>query len=189
MSRPHGRAVRSLALLLALTAFAACASSSEGSARESARAANEDRLVDEEVKEFLRHYIRTLEGRDEPAVRALFVDDGRFAWFTDGVEAYGSPDDVLVGMRRYAAMTFHTELADEKVLPLRDGLAAASSRFRTRLEIPGSPDFEYGGVISWLLENEDGRWRVLRGHTSTPGGPPRDETSDAYGGPVDAAAP
>lgn len=154
------RAVRSAALAAALP-FAACA----------APVANSD--ADTEVRAFLAHYVGTLEARDETAVRALFVDDGRFAWFTDGARSYASPHDVLAGLRRYQGMRFRTELSAIHVMPLSPTLVAADSRFRTHLTIPGSEPVDYGGVITWLLERTTGdQWRVLRGHTSTPGGPP-----------------
>jgi ketosteroid isomerase-like protein len=128
-----------------------------------------------EVRSFLDRYVATLEARDEAQVRSLFVDDGRFAWFTDGVRSYGSTDEVIAGMRRFAGVRFRTDLADVHVESLTADLASAHSSFRTRLDLPGGEQHEYGGVISWLLERspQDGRWRVLLGHTSTPGGPPR----------------
>lgn len=127
-----------------------------------------------EVRAFLDHYIATLEGRDEVRVRALFVDDGRFVWFTDGARSYGSAEEVLAGMRRFGELRFRTELADVHVEPLTPDIVSAHSTFRTRLELPGGGEHEYGGVITWLLERskQDG-WRVVAGHTSTPGGPPR----------------
>jgi ketosteroid isomerase-like protein len=128
-----------------------------------------------EVRSFLDRYVATLEARDEVQVRALFVDDGRFVWFTDGARSYGSADEVIAGMRRFAEVRFQTELADVHVEPLTPDLVSAHSSFRTRLDLPGGGKHEYGGVISWLLErsSQDGSWRVLLGHTSTPGGPPR----------------
>ncbi len=127
-----------------------------------------------EVEAFLVDYIAALEARDEDAVRALLNADGRFAWFTDGVRSYASPDDVLSGMRRFADIAFVTELSKVQVLPLGQGLASASAHFRTELTFPDAPAFTYGGVITWLLEKPSPGlgWTVLLGHTSTPGGPP-----------------
>jgi predicted XRE-type DNA-binding protein len=134
--------------------------------------------VKQQVSAFLTHYIQTLERKDEQAVRALFVSDDRLAWFTDGKRSYSSADEVLAGMQRYDSMRFETTLADVRVLPLGANLASADSTFVTRLTIPGSAGRTFGGVITWLVEKDpaSGDWKVLRGHTSTPGGPPgRDE--------------
>lgn len=153
------RGTASAALVLALAA--ACTTTSGDATTEARR--------------FLDHYVATLEARDEEQVRDLFVDDGRFVWFTDGAKSYGSAAEVLAGMRRFADVRFRTELHEVHVLPLTNELVSVHSGFRTRLELPAGGAHEYGGVISWLLERSpaDGRWRVLLGHTSTPGGPPR----------------
>lgn len=128
-----------------------------------------------EIRDFLAHYIATLEARDEAQVRTLFVDDGRFVWFTDGARSYGSADEVLAGMRRFGDMRFRTELDDVRTELHTPDLASAHSTFRTQLDLPGGNHHEYGGVITWLLERspDDRGWRILVGHTSTPGGPPR----------------
>jgi hypothetical protein len=135
--------------------------------------------VKREVGVFLEHYIRTLESRDERAIRVLFVDDGRFAWFTDGVRMYSTPDQVIAGMRLYEGVRFQTSLSEVRVLRLAAGLASAQSLFATKLTIPGSSDAAFGGVITWLVEQDptSGDWKVLQGHTSTPGGPPTDSGS------------
>lgn len=132
-----------------------------------------------EVETFLNRYISTLESRDESAVRALFVDDARFAWFTDGVRKYSTPDQVVAGMRSYGQIRFQTSLSDVRVSRLAAGLASAESSFATKLTIPGSSDAAFEGVITWLLEKNStsGDWKVLQGHTSTPGGPPTESRS------------
>lgn len=130
---------------------------------------------DAEVKAFITDYIETLQSGDEEAIRALFVSDGRFEWFTDGALSYASVEEVLAGLRRYEGIRFETALREVRVVPLGPRLASVRSHFRTKLSIPGSSDHEYGGVITWLVEKDpaSGAWRVLLGHTSTPGGPPR----------------
>jgi len=141
------------------------------------RAGHQNRVegVEKEVKAFIAHYIETLEGGDEKAIRDLFVADERFAWFTDGAKSYATADDVLAGMRRYAGIKFQTTVSEVRVVPLSATLASARSKFKTRLTIPFADDHEYGGVITWLIEkaSPSGQWRVLLGHTSTPGGPPK----------------
>ena len=130
--------------------------------------------VEKDVKSFIVHFIATLESGDEQAIRRLFVGDDRFAWFTDGAKSYANIDEVLAGMRRYAGIRFETTVSEIRVVPLTVSLASARSKFRTKLTIPGSDDHEYGGVITWLLEKAPAsdEWKVILGHTSTPGGPP-----------------
>lgn len=129
--------------------------------------------VEAEVRDFLAHYTRTLEGDDEAAVRSLFVDDDRMAWFTDGALAYGSAADVLAGRQKYRGMRFSTTYTETEVRVLRADLASVRSGFRTELSGPGEWTGGYGGVITMLVERDSaGSWRVLQGHTSTPGAPP-----------------
>jgi hypothetical protein len=141
-----------------------------------------DEAVTQQVLTFVAHYIKTLESGIEAKVRDLFVGDKRFRWFTDGTKSYSSPDDVVLGMRRYAGITFRTKLSQVEVVPLKGNLASASATFETKLTIPESVDHTYGGVITWLLEKDTdaNKWRVLLGHTSTPGGPPA-KTDDGKG--------
>lgn len=138
------------------------------------RDATSPRNLGAEVETFLAHYVRTLETGNENAVRALFVDDGRFAWFTDGALSYRSPDDVVAGLRQLNGAWTTTELTAIRVLPLSSPFVTASAQFRTQLSLPGNQQHEFGGVITWLLERgqDATAWRVVTGHTSTPAGPP-----------------
>ena len=167
-----GAALSLAALLVVSPAVDASAQDEPGSERL--------RAVAVEVTAFVAHYNKTLEGGDEEAIRALFVADDRFAWFTDGAKSYSSSDDVLMAMRRYAGIRFETSVSNVDVVPLSASMASVRSNFRTELTIPDADNYEYGGVITWLLEKSStsGAWQVLLGHTSTPGGPPRadDET-------------
>ncbi len=142
------------------------------------------------VNGFLKHYLTTLESRDERAIRDLFVTDDRFSWYTDGARSYSTADDVLRGMRQFANVRFKTTLSKVRVVELSPSLASVRSTFRTHLTIPGRDDHEYGGVITWLLERDPAKnaWRVLLGHTSTPGGPPSKEQHrlERPGGPAKA---
>ncbi len=125
--------------------------------------------VESEVSSFLVSYLEVIEGKDTDAIRGLFVADERFAWFSDGETQYTSADAVLASLASMEGMTFSTEVSLVEVLPLTPDLAHARTDFQTKLSQGGAVVFEYGGVITWLVEEgKDGEWRVLRGHTSTP---------------------
>lgn len=128
-----------------------------------------------DVEAFLQHYIETLESKNEAAIRNLFVDDDRFAWFTDGALSYSSANDVLDGMKRFGGIQFKTTITDIHVVMLGGNLASIRSKFSTTLIIPEADDFTYSGVITLLLEKSgnDDEWKIILGHTSTPGGPPK----------------
>lgn len=129
---------------------------------------------------WVRRHIEVLEARDADAVRTQFVDDERFVWYTDGAVRYRGPDDVLDGMAAFAQLEFSTELSDVHATVLSRTHVSVRSLFATHLAIPGAPDVRYGGAITWLLERTDDAspWRILLGHTSTPGGPPASARQD-----------
>ncbi len=130
--------------------------------------------IEIEVKAFISHYITTLERGEREDIRSLFIADDRFAWYTDGAQSYASADDVLAGMDRFAGIRFRTDISRIHVVPITASLASVRSNFVTTLTIPGKDNYEYSGVITWLVEKvqTSGKWRVHLGHTSTPGGPP-----------------
>lgn len=169
-----------IALVLGLSLRWACPPAEPGQRAVNGLAAERSDEIEAEVSAFVAHYVETLEGGDEPAIRELFVADDRFEWFTDGARSYASAEDVLAGMRRFAGVRFETTVSELRVVPLSESLASARSGFKTELSLPDGTLHEYGGVITWLVERdpEGGPWRVLLGHTSTPGGPPADEDDE-----------
>jgi ketosteroid isomerase-like protein len=125
--------------------------------------------VESAVSDFLTNYLAVIEGGDTEAIRGLYVEDDRFAWFTDGEKRYASGDEVLAGLASMEGMTFSTEASDVEVIPLTPDLAHARSAFQTKILQEGAVVFEFAGVTTWLIEaGKDGEWRVLSGHTSTP---------------------
>lgn len=124
--------------------------------------------IERDVRDFLGSYIETMEAGDPEAIQALFVADGRFAWDTDGKRVYASGDDVLAALRALGPMQFQTTNHDVDVLPLSPRTAHARSSFTTRASNGNVEAFRFSGVTTWLLEaDDDGRWQVLKGHTST----------------------
>lgn len=188
MIRTPNRRSRALPLALVALGLLQAGPASQPSAAALQEASTQDRgltpsmkeRITAEVRAFTGQYIRALEAGEEEEILALFVADGRFAWFTDGVKSYASPADVLAGLKMYAGTTFRTTLSEVEVVPLRADLASVRSPFRTQLTIPNSEPQAFSGVITWLVEKDGASkaWKVLLGHTSTPSGPPRDSSSE-----------
>lgn len=132
--------------------------------------------ITDELDGFLPRYIQTLESDNDQAIIDLYVDDDRFTWFTDGQALYTSPQDVLKSLDGLEAsgMELHTALTNIRVVPLAQNLATLSAGFSTRATTQGQEAFEYAGVLTMVVERQrDGAWKVVRGHSSTPAGPPR----------------
>lgn len=128
--------------------------------------------IESEVKAFLARYLEAIESSDVDGLREALASDGRFSWYTDGVKAYASVDDVVAGLQRFRGSEARTDLSSIEVVSIGDRWASVRSEFRTELSFGGGGTHEFGGVITWLLEKERGGWRLLLGHTSTPAGPP-----------------
>ena len=100
------------------------------------------------------------------------MNDGRFAWHTDGELTYTSPDDVIASLRSYPGVRFDTTFSKVIAIPLSATRVSVRTAFETKMTIPDADDHTYSGVTTLLLEKQRGTWHVLEGHSSTAGGPP-----------------
>jgi len=126
--------------------------------------------------EFLRAYLDDLERAEPSDVRRHYADDGRFAWFTDGVRRYDDADAVARGLEevRASGVRLRTALENPETVELAPGLVAVRAGFKTSGLTPGGDEaFAFAGVMTLILERDGrGAWRIVQGHSSTPAGPP-----------------
>lgn len=121
------------------------------------------------VEAFLQAYLRALERRDEAAIRAACVSDGRFSWLEDGKVRYRRADDMVAALKALApGAPVRTELTGLTVVPLGKDGAHAWAGFRTTVGSPPS-GFAFGGVITFVLERRGEAWAVVGGHSSSEG--------------------
>lgn len=126
--------------------------------------------VAEEVSAFLTDYFAAIGNRDAARIRAACVADGRFAWIEDGKVRYRRVDDVIAGLAMFPAdRAVRTELKDLTVVPVSQSAAHAWATFRTSVG-EGSSGFAFGGAVSFTLEHQGASWKIVGGHTSSPGG-------------------
>ena len=116
---------------------------------------------------FPESYLLALETRDVALLRTLCAEGGRFQWIEDGEVRCRSPDDVLAGLAALPSdAAIRTEYGDREVAPAGDSGARVSTRFRTVIgEGPGA--FEFGGMMTMVLERSPSGWRIVGGHTSS----------------------
>lgn len=154
-------------------AILALGSSCSGPQKQELSQAEKARIVEEAIS-FLSDYGAALESGDQDKVRDLFVPDARFSWNTDGRKVYANPDQLLqsLGKLSSSGTVFRTEYSDVEAIALTGGLAFVSAGFQTKATIEGGGGFAFGGIVTMLIERFEDRWRVVKGHTSTPGGPP-----------------
>ena len=154
---------RSLFCFFCLILFAGCASTPLPDLNHEERAA-----VEQQVRDFLGKYRAAIESRQIEALRALYVNDDRFAWFEDGSERYSTPNDVVQALSALPQnMSLHTEYSGTRVLVLSRDLAMVRSSFQTRLGEAGQEGFSFGGAMTMLVERDPEGWKIVSGHTST----------------------
>ena len=120
-----------------------------------------------EIKEFLVDWNTAIAKGDAAAIRSAYVADARFQWFEEGVLTYRSSGEIVERLSKFPKGTkIDTKLGDINVRLLTDKLAYGSASFSTKITLPTGP-FEFSGVFTMLLEQDDGRWKFVSGHTST----------------------
>lgn len=123
-----------------------------------------------EVASFLDAYLTAINTRDFDVIGRAYVDDGRLVWIEDGEVRYRSADAVLASLGAFPeGSAIRTELSDLVVVPLGVAGAHAWATFSTTVGT-GPSSFSFGGAISFVLEREDGLWKLVGGHTSSPTG-------------------
>ena len=124
--------------------------------------------LDVSVERSLVGYLEAISSRDSAAIRALYVDDGRFSWIEDGSVRYRSADEVLSGLEAFPVeMAMETTLGEVSVVPVGDSGAYAWAAFETSIG-DGPAAFSFGGMLSFVLERRDEGWVIVGGHTSSP---------------------
>jgi hypothetical protein len=123
--------------------------------------------LEDEVANFLDSYLMAFENRDVALLKTLYVDDGRFEWIEDGEVRYRSSEDVLAGLAALPSdAAIRTEYDEREITRVGNAGARISTRFRTVIG-EGPTAFEFGGMMTMVLENGPTGWRVVGGHTSS----------------------
>ena len=123
--------------------------------------------MEDEVASFLESYLLALETRDVALLQTLYVDDGRFEWIEDGEIRYRSSDDIVAGLAALPSDdAIRTEIDGREITPVGNAGARISARFRTVIG-EGPTAFEYGGMMTMVLEKGPTGWRIVGGHTSS----------------------
>ena len=123
--------------------------------------------MEDEVASFLDSYLLAFETRDVALIQTLYVDDGRFQWIEDGEIRYRSSEDILAGLAALPSdATIRTEIDGREITPVGNAGARISMRFRTVIG-EGPTAFDFGGMMTMVLEKGPTGWRIVGGHTSS----------------------
>jgi ketosteroid isomerase-like protein len=106
---------------------------------------------------------------DWDAVTALYLDSPQFRWIEDGRVKYRSVDEIRTSLTGMPAGTrIQTTYEDTEITPLSADVAVVVTRFATRVRIPQSGGFSFGGTMTITFVRHDGQWKIAAGHTSSP---------------------
>lgn len=161
MRRPG---LRRWALCLVVCGTGACAPPSA----EQAPSEESPDDVRSAVVSTLQRYMNAVESADTTAIRALYVQDGRFHWIEDGAVRYRSVDEVLGAFSQLGGET-SVRYSNPTVVRLGQSSAHAYSEFEATV---GSPPagYSFSGLMSFLLERGPDGWLIVGGHVSSPRG-------------------
>jgi ketosteroid isomerase-like protein len=124
--------------------------------------------LEDEVSAFLTGYLEAIEARDAARIREAYVADERFAWIEDGKVRYRRVEDVLSSLATFPVDSpIRTELTELSVVSVGPVAAHAWALFKTTVG-EGAKAFAFGGAISFVLERDGKRWRIVSGHSSSP---------------------
>jgi hypothetical protein len=102
---------------------------------------------------------------------SLYTEGPEFHWVEDGAVQYSSTDEIRAAIEAAGSgvrlVTTHREM---KVTPLAPGVASVFTLFDTQLIDSAGPGFSYSGAVTMVVVHRESGWRILSGHSSTPGG-------------------
>ena len=153
--------MKKMFVVFVLCGLAACRGGGEGDQETSIS-------LEDEVSSFLEAYQTAIDSRDIDVLRTLYVGDGRFEWVEDGSVRYRSPDDVLAAFSGLPPdAPVQTEYEGRTITSVGDAGAMVSMRFHTVVG-EGPSAFEFGGMMTMVLEKGQSGWHIISGHTSSP---------------------
>ncbi|MCH7857752.1 MAG: hypothetical protein IIB37_13440 [Gemmatimonadetes bacterium] len=136
-----------------------------GGIEETGRSPLDD--LEDAVAGFLDSYFLAIETRDAALLQDMYVADGRFEWIEDGEIRYRSLDDVLAALASLPAnAAIRTAYDGREITPVGTAGARVSTRFWTVIG-EGPSAFEFGGMMTMVLEDGPTGWQIVGGHTSS----------------------
>lgn len=149
--------------VLVLTTLAGC-DAPQTPSLDAARSA----AIESEVEAFFAHYREAFNARDADAILGLYVTDERFALYEDGTLRYASPQSIVDALASLPpGMSMSTEGEVTAVTPWTHDLASASTTYRSEMTMPEGGSFSIEGVMTALLEQSEGGWRIVQAHASS----------------------
>lgn len=115
-------------------------------------------------------YAAAVNAMDLDSAATFYSAAADFQWVEDGAVSYASAQEARESLAGLGAMAASIEmnLSELAVTALGPGAAVATCRFAMAVEMDGGVGFSFSGAMTIVLLKEDGRWRFISGHTSSP---------------------
>jgi hypothetical protein len=127
--------------------------------------------IRDSVQATLDAFLRYSAAGQWDSLAGLYDEGPEFRWLEQGVVQYRSAAQIRQALRRVSPGTrIETTHHDTQLAALAPGAASVATAFHTRFVDPRNPTgLEFGGVITMTLVHRDAGWRIVVGHTSSPG--------------------
>ena len=102
------------------------------------------------------------------ALIALYDDNPHFRWVESGVVVSRSVGRIHEHLGELPAGTrIETTFQDAEIMPLAPGVAEVVTPFQTRVVDAKGGGYSFGGVMTLVLVQRGGGWKILSGHASS----------------------
>lgn len=163
MTRPRG------GLLAPLLAMVGCAAPASRPMTEAHAAA----IVDS-VRATLAAFADRLNAADRDSLVRFYRDDPRFLWAADGRVATHSVAEIGAQLKALSAFPrWHIEYVKPVVVPLAPGVAEVATEYTMTLADSSGKLLSFAGANTMVWVASPGGWKILGGHSSSPGAPAR----------------
>jgi len=164
--RQPAPAFRILQLFLASTLVASgCTLSPEHNSPDRVQIPSRD--LNKGVHALLDRWVSAFESRDLKAVRSILTEDDRFVWLEDGQARYPNSDAVIAALASFPQeLAFEYRLSDVRIIPISENAAWAHMITHTEIRRNNAVVSQFAGVVSMLVQQQHGQWRIVAAHTS-----------------------
>ena len=156
-------------LLASLVVMGGCAAP----ASQPLTAAHASAIVDS-VRATLAAFADRLNAADRDSLLRFYRDDPRFVWAADGRVATHSVAEIGAQLKALSGFPrWHIEYIKPTIVPLAPGVAEVATEYTMTLADSAGKAISFAGANTMVWVASAGGWKILGGHSSSPGAPAR----------------
>jgi len=136
-------------------------------------AAHASAIVDS-VRATLAAFADRLNAADRDSLLKFYRDDPRFVWAADGRVATHSVAEIGAQLKALSGFPhWHIEYVKPMIVPLAPGVAEVATEYTMTLADSAGKAISFVGANTMVWVASPGGWKILGGHSSSPGAPAR----------------